>query len=423
MDLAWVSLAALVAVILLSCATAVNVGLLAIALAWAIGVYGSPDDGAPLDVKVKAVAAGFPSVLFLTLVGVSLLFSLADANGTLPRVAQQAVRCCRGSARVVPLMFFGLTTALSAVGPGSIAAAALVAPTAMAVARQVGVSPLVMIIMVGHGSIAGGLSPFTILGIIADERLGKMGLSGHEWEIFLQNLLANAAVALGAYVLLGGWRRKSTTSVQENPQAAASEGWALRHWVTLTVIAALLAGVVFAKVDVGFGAFAAAGLLIVLRLADEREAMRKVPWGVIVMVCGMTVLVAVAEKAGGMKLFTSLLAAFATAETIPGFIAAVTGVVSVFSSTSGVVLPTFLPMVRDLAEKLGGADMLAIASSIVVGGNLVDVSPASTVGALCLAAAGVDENRRRLFNQLLVWGLSMSLVGAAICQVFFGWLR
>ena len=95
-----------------------------------------------------------------------------------------------------------------------------------------------------------------------------------------------------------------------------------------------------------------------------------------------------------------------------------TGLVSVYSSTSGVVLPAFLPMVPGLAAQLGGANPLAIAAAMNVGGHLVDVSPLSTIGALCIAGASPDESRP-LFNKLLAWGLSMSVVGAILCYLLF----
>jgi hypothetical protein len=63
---------------------------------------------------------------------------------------------------------------------------------------------------------------------------------------------------------------------------------------------------------------------------------------------------------------------------------------------------------------------VAIASSILIGGHLVDVSPLSTVGALCIASAPVSTDRRLLFNQVLAWGLSMSVFGAAGCYLGFG---
>ena len=89
-----------------------------------------------------------------------------------------------------------------------------------------------------------------------------------------------------------------------------------------------------------------------------------------------------------------------------------------YSSTSGVVLPAFLPMVPGLAAALPGASPIAIATSMNVGGHLVDVSPLSTIGALCLAGATAGDSRA-LFNKLLAWGLSMAVVGAVICYLFF----
>ena len=122
-----------------------------------------------------------------------------------------------------------------------------------------------------------------------------------------------------------------------------------------------------------------------------------------------------------MSLFTDLLASIATPSTMTGVVAFVTGIMSVYSSTSGVVLPAFLPTIPGLIERLGGGDPMAIASSMKVGGHLVDLSPLSTTGALCIAAlphASADDIRR-LFNQLLAWGLSMTIVGTLACWLLF----
>ena len=143
------------------------------------------------------------------------------------------------------------------------------------------------------------------------------------------------------------------------------------------------------------------------------------PWSVIVMMSGVTVLIALMEKTGGLDLFTAALARLATPDTITGVIAFVTGLISVYSSTSGVVLPAFLPTIPGLIERLGGGDPLAIAASMNIGAHLVDLSPLSTTGALCIAAVASGENIRSVFNKLLVWGLSMTIVGGVFCYVFF----
>ena len=91
MSLAWISLLALAIAITLSMFTQVNVGVVSLALAWLVGVYLG---GIPLN----TVIGTFPIQLFLTLAGVTLLFGMAAANGTLGRVASRAVHICRGNA-------------------------------------------------------------------------------------------------------------------------------------------------------------------------------------------------------------------------------------------------------------------------------------------------------------------------------------
>ena len=137
-----ISLGALFVAIVVSCTIRLHVGFLAISLAWIVGVYVA-------GMTAREVMAGFPTRLFLTLAGVTLLFSQAQANGTLERVAHRAVQYCRGNVGLIPMMFFLISFGLASIGPGNIAATALVAPMAMAVSWQVGVPPFLMSIMVG----------------------------------------------------------------------------------------------------------------------------------------------------------------------------------------------------------------------------------------------------------------------------------
>jgi di/tricarboxylate transporter len=169
---------------------------------------------------------------------------------------------------------------------------------------------------------------------------------------------------------------------------------------------------------VGLAAFVAAVLLVAAGAADDGEAIKIMPWRVIVMVCGVTVLIALIERFEGLDLMTSAIAKLSTANSVTAVVAFLTGIVSVYSSTSGVVLPAFLPLVPGLAEQLPGSSATGIAMSMNVAGHLVDVSSLSTIGALCVASVGAAESKK-LFNQLLAWGLSMAVVGAVLCYVLF----
>lgn len=420
-DLAWISLAALVLVIALSCTTRVNPGFPALALAWVIALYVAPFWGRTF--KIGDVLAGFPIDLLVTLVGVTLLFSLARANGTLDHVVRVALRICRGNRGWVPIVFFILSASIASIGAGNIATAALIAPVAMAVGERTKVPPFLLTIMVAHGCVAGALSPIAPTGIIANGLLARMGLSGFERQNYLYNLVANILVAAVGFLAFGGVRLLRQSQTPDDPGAALLDlpsSMGITHWLTLGAIMVLVIGVIGFGVHIGLGAITASTVLALIKAADDKPVIPVLPWSVIMMVCGVTVLTSLLEKTGGIELFTSIMARFATHRTVTGLIALVTGLISVYSSTSGVVLPAFLPSVPGLVAKLGGGNPLAIASSILIGGHLVDVSPLSTIGALCIASAPLAADRRLLFNQLLVWGLSMSVVGGLGCYVVFG---
>lgn len=391
-------------------ATKLNVGVAAMAFAWLIGVFAA-------GWKADEVAAGFPSSLFLTLTGVTLLFALAETNGTLDRLAHRALGLARGQARLLPALLFAIAFALSSVGPGAITTVALLVPTAMLVATRAGVPRFLTALAVANGANAGNLSPISAVGILANTKMVEAGIGNHAAKVWFANFAAHLLVMAAAYVLLGGWK---LSSVAAAPPDDAESHFERKHWLTIAVIAAWIAGVIGFQLHVGLAAFLAAALLVLMAVADETASMKRVPWGVIVMVCGVTVLIAVLEKTGGMELFVALLARMATPATVNGTIAFVTGLISTWSSTSGVVLPSFLPTVPGLVEKVGGGDPLAVALSINVGSAMVDVSPLSTLGALCVAQVGDPAEARTLFRQMLIWGLSMSVVGALLCQLLAG---
>ena len=415
MDLAWISVGALIVAVTLSMVTTINVGVVCLAFAWMVGVLLG-------GMSVADVVDGFPTPLFITLTGVTLFFSMCRGNGTLERVTDRAVRLCRGHAGVLPIMFFFLALALSTIGPGSIGATALLAPPAMAVAARTNSSFFLMAVMIGNGALAGSLSPFSPTGVVANSVMVRLGFPGLEWVTFVNNVLGHTLVAFGGYALLGGlrlFRRDGQRGAEtvERPTLVFEP----RHWLTVALIVVLLVLVIGFQFDVGMTAITAATVLLFTRAADEKEAIRGMPWGVILMVTGVTVLITLLEKTQGMALFTSLLVRVSTPESVTAVVAFVTGVVSVYSSTSGVVLPAFLPTVPGLVQGLGGGvDPIAVASAMNLGSHLVDLSPLSTTGALCMAAVPAGADSHGLFNKLLAWGLSMTVVGAALCWLMFG---
>ena len=414
-----ISLIALLIAILISCFTTLNIGTLSIGLALVIAHLGG--------VKIPAVVQGFPTSLFILLAGTTYLFSIAQTNGTLDKLARYAVAAVRGRPALLPIVLFFVAFALSALGPGQITTSALLAPTVMLIADEVGINPLLMALVVGNGAQAGAMSPLAPPGIISASILSKQGLTGVGGVLWLNMLIVHVAVTILAYFLFGGvklWRSGSL-------QGAGAGVGAVRNFerkpfdraqlVTLAGILVLAAGALFFKLDIGFGAFFIGALLSLFKLVDESKAIKAMPWNTILMVTGVTVLVNLMSNVGGIDLFAKLIAKMSTAGTVTLVAGFWAGLVSAYASTTGVILPAFLPMAPPLLKQLGAssADLLPLVSSIIVCGFVVDLSPLSTTGAVFIANAGPRADKNKLFRNMLIWGLSMSVVGALVSWLAF----
>jgi len=419
MSVSMISLIALLFAILVSVVfSSLNIGALAVGLSLVVGHYVG-------GVKVDQIIKGFPTSLFILLAGTTYLFSIASTNGTLEKLTSYAVRSVRGRAGLLPIVLFFLAFGVSAIGPGQITTSALLSGPSMLIAEQVGISPLLMALVVGNGAQAGAMSPIAPPGIISANILAKVGLTGVSGYLWLNMLIVHFVATVIAYLMFGGlklWRAGTPqqTAALAVPQA---EPFDRKQISTLLGIAALIGLVIGLKMDLGLGAFAIGSLLVLFKCADEGKAIKSMPWNTILMVTGVTVLVNLMSDVGGMDLFANLIAKMSSASTVTLVAGFWSGLVSAYASTTGVILPMFLPMAKPLLTQVGGTDLLALVSSIIVCGFIVDLSPLSTTGAVFISNAGPKADKNKLFRDMLIWGLSMSVVGAVTSWVAFTLLR
>lgn len=414
MDLATLSIAALIVAILISAIRSdLNTGVIAVSFAFLIGV-------GLAGLSFAKVAAFLPAQLVLMLVGISLLFGMARDNGTMDWLSGLAMRAAGNRPALLPIAFFIFTFALAAIGPGNIAAVAVIAPIGMALCTRAGVSPLLMAIMICTGANAGAFSPVAPTGIINLDLMHKIGVAdrGVPMQVFLAAAALQSATALAAYGLFRGYRvqRGGSLALALSAPRITMPGRDVA-W-TLVAIGALLASVLLFNAPAGAAAFVIAALLALFRAGDMERGLAHVPWSVIALVGGVSILIGLIEALDGTELATTWLAQVASPATINGALGLLTGAVSAVSSSSGVVMPMFLPLLPGLMAKLGGGDLISMVIAVDVGSHLVDVSPLSSLGALCIAAVDASVDKQRLFRRLLAWGLLMALVGAVLAHVF-----
>ena len=89
-----ISIYVLGAMFVLATALPVNMGVIAFVGAFAVGTLAA-------GMSAKDIMAGFPADLFLTLVGITCLFALAQ-NGTIGWLVRLAVRAVRGRIAAIP---------------------------------------------------------------------------------------------------------------------------------------------------------------------------------------------------------------------------------------------------------------------------------------------------------------------------------
>lgn len=438
---ALMSILALVILVGISCVNEdLNVGFLGIAFGIIVGgVFG----GTPASKIMNA----FPLSLFMILVGVTFLFGMAQTNGTMEKLTAYSVRVCKGNTALIPLIIYILTTFVTTIGPGNIAGCALMAPVAMAIAGRVKMPAFLMTLLVVGAANGAAFSPFAPTGIISNGIIAKAApqlgipadyLNTLAWKIHFNSTLAQGFVNIGGFFVMGGlkWiKEQRGASLDIDELAPKPEPFNAAQLTTLAIVFILILLVVvpglpgmkgmFPKPimnmlsNVGSISFVLSIILMLTGFGDSKAAVKVMPWSVIMMVCGVSVLIDVMDKAGGLNFLVEVMASVAGPTTICFWAAFVPAVLSAYSSSSGVVMPMFLPMTPGLVELTGG-DAISIISAIDVGSHLVDTSPLSTLGALCIAAAPDYEDKGVLFRKLLIWGLSMSLVSGLVCYLFFG---
>jgi Na+/H+ antiporter NhaD/arsenite permease-like protein len=415
-----ISLIALAIAVVIGIVRNVNVGPLSLAITLVIGYYIG-------GVKMKDIIAGYPVNVFLMLAGITYLFAIANINGTLTKLTSFAIKGVRGNVALLPIVLFLLAFALSSLGPGAITICALMAAPTMMLASQVGIPAFLMAVMVANGTQAGNMSPIAVAGVIVKGLADKMGLPDWSFILWMNSLVYFFAIGFGAYLLFGGlklWKRRSAG----DPAAVMKvdvEPFTRKQYMTLAGITILVMGVILFKVDIGFGGFFVGTALILSGAADEDKVFKAMPWSAIMMVTGVSVLIQLMSKIGGMALFATIMAKQSTPYTVTLVAGFWSGLVSAYASTIGVILPAFVPMAPDLLVKIGASanDLLALLSSIILCGHVTDVSPLSTLGAIFIANATESQDKKKLFRDMLIWGLVMTPVGAIVSWFLFTVLR
>lgn len=402
------SLALLLVAIVLGFFRKMNTGLVAIAFAVLLGRISG--------IKDAEIIRGFNTSLFVMLLGVSYLFSLCQINGCLDLLAKKVVALAGRRVYLVPVFVYIFATVLSALGPGTVPTMAIMMVFGMAMAAEMHIHPAMLSALTVLGASGGGVSPLAATGIIGINLCADFGLTGIEVPFLMNGILSSTVYAIVVYFLLGGYKLRMDEGAIEYKTPPFNG----KQKITLVGIAVMVFVVMILKVNVGLASFAVAAVLSFLRVSDEKEALQRIPWGTLLLITGVGVLMHQIIARGGIKMLSEALLAIMNESTAVSIMGICSGVLSWFSSTSGVVMPTLIPTIPHIVEQMGGSvDSLELATAITMISNTAGISPLSTGGALALAAyssaAGSSPQEQ---HTLFVKMFAISAFGVAVLCVF-----
>ena len=405
--IAVISLIAIVVAIAIGFWKNINVGLISLVFALFLGYYIG-------GITINTIIGYWPIKLFITTFGITLLFSIAKLNGTLEKISKTIIYQSRGKKILIPIIFYVLAVVIASVGPGNISTSALLLPIGLVIAYQTGISILMMSTLIILGSIAGGLSPLAPNGIVALDLALSNGVGDLGFRIFANNVLAMTVFSLLVFIVLGGLKLRGA-----RVEISKAGGFSKNQIITLISILILVLWVIITGVNVGFAAFTLSAILLILRTADQNEAINHVPWSTLLLICGTAVLVGVVNELGGVDLLTKFLASLMNQQTAVPILAILAGVMSIFSSAVGVVMPTLIPTTVSLSNELGHVVSPAVLTiTIAVASHIVTMSPFSTMGALALASSPEVIDKKKLFKNLFF----MSFFSLLFIAIFLGLL-
>lgn len=384
-----------------------NIGILAIGSALILGTIGG--------LNGSQILSGFDAKLFITLVGVSFLFSLAQENGTLELVAKKTISLAGKKTYLVPIIIFLVSGLLSAIGPGNIPVGNLMTVVAVTIAVSMGENPLLFALAAKVAANGFTLSPLTPAGVLMQKLGEDAGYSDFIIPIMWNGIIWSTILLIGFCVYYKIWKIKPRQiDFTSESDTLKTRKLNKKQWVTILGVGVMVAMVVGLDANVGLASFFVSALLIILGVANEKAALKNVPWGTLILICGVGVLMNVVIKLGGIEFISQKLLSIMTPKTAAPIISITSATLSLFSSTTGVVMPSMIPAVASIGESLGtGAAGFSTLSSVVITSSLsAAFSPASTGGGLILAAymtasssKNKEEEQNKLFGRLLIIAL------------------
>ena len=402
-----------------------NMGLIALGLAYLLGCF-------VLGFRANALYALFPAKVILQFIFISYFYGILIENGTIQWIAEKASYYARNTSFLIPIIIFVLCLLLSIAGVPPVSVAAAVAPLFLAVADKMRLNKLLILLSIHTGQCAGCGSPVSGVAIVAKGIMGDtLGAdAGLIWNQFMLNyILVYTIVFILCYLAFRGWRsgRATEGGAIEDPGAPTGQQvvciiMAVAAMIFLIVPSLLstftdiaVMKFISSKADPGFVYLILGIVCMFLRYGDERTIItRRVPWGLVLVIGGMAILIGMLGLTGATDYLSNLLVTSVHDRAIAPALAGIGGFLSMFSDSLGAVIPLLASMIPSIITSNPGLSGALLLSAACIGTMMTGFAPFSTGGSLLLSFIGEEERNKYFILQLI----STIVMLAVPCLIF-----
>lgn len=404
----------LVASIVLGVLLKKNIGMFAVLSAFILAGLIEPEIG------ISAVFNAWPSKLFLTLLFVFLWFGFAVTNGALSCLADKVVWAFRGVPWAIPFVLFLLILLLSAGGMATYACFAFMGPIVVEIAKKLNMHRIMVACIVIGGSVVGGMTPISQLGITHLNTITNVGYTAEEarhilWVMFANNFIGEFGMFLICYFVFKTYKIKLADHVTkpepltaEQKRTIAVFGIGIGVIVCISLLYTFLpsnpaVAMLYKAFDITMIALLGILACILLKISDYKKALAIVPMDSLILVCGISVLVSIGVAAGAVDELSAWAGENISGAVAPYFMVIVSAVYSLFAAAVGVVVPTMATLIPGLVAANPAFTPAYLFSLANTPSILTGYSPFSSGGSITMSGVFDQKERDHLFKWLLIF--------------------
>lgn len=407
----------------------INFGFFTLSAAFLIGYW-------VLGLDSGAILAYFPARIAIIFILFTYFSGIVRRAGVFQGIADRVLYVFRRHTAFIPWSIFFATAAVCAVGGGPLGAQVICGPIALSIAEAVGFAPIIAVMMV---CVAANIQFWWVhfgsavhVQLVADN-VGP----GYDQTILVYILIASLVISLIGliltYVIFRGWKNTAREADIQKPTPFTSfQKKVLFIVIAFVVLIAVPSGIevftttalttwMVSRLDMYVLAAIACCALTIMKVEDGETVVKEdIPWSLILMLCGTSMLVGLLNDFGTVDYLSQIIANSVHPVLIIPSLLLIGGILTMFANGLTVV-QLLAPLIFAVAAQTGIPQLGAYTATYIATQG-TSCSPFSTGGAMALMNVTANMDRAKVMKQQIFITIVLLFVNTLTGFFLFDWM-